>query len=349
MRILALDLGLSNSAFHLLDSTSGVLAEGKVSMRPASLLKLFERSSAELVVMEIGPLAALVHDLALSLGQSVQVADTTEDAWSWRRVKRKTDRDDARKLAQLALHGQIRSVHIPVPVVRSWRSLILHRQRITRDLTQQRNRIRGLLVREALFLPPGQRAWTLAGQSYLWSESRELEECSAAELWRGMLRQLLERLEVLETQLQEADRKLNEIGEHNQDVQRVRTIPGIGPRTAEAIVSALDGAQRFRSRRQVSAYAGLTPKRYQSGQMDRQGRISKRGNRALRALLNQAAWSSVRYNARMRALYLRLGGANRAHRKRAIVAVMKRLLIVAWALLRRQTDYQEQAEVQCAA
>src|SRR5215470_8285406 len=123
MRILALDLGLSNTAYHLLDSTSGAIEEGKVCTRPAALLKLFERCTSELVVLEIGPLAALVHDLAITPNRTVQVADTTEDAWNWRRVKRKTDRDDARKLAQLALHGQIRPVHIPDPVVRSWRSL----------------------------------------------------------------------------------------------------------------------------------------------------------------------------------------------------------------------------------
>src|SRR2546428_1052333 len=182
MLILALDLGLSNSAYHLLDSVTGEFEEGKLATRPARLVKLFEKHSADLVVMEAGPLAAWVYDLAAAAGRRVLVADTTDVVWSWRLVKRKTDRDDARKLARLASHNQLRPVHVPAATVRAWRSLILHRQRIARDLKQQRHRIRGLLVREALFLPAGSEAWSATGVRYLWGESRGLGGCALAGL-----------------------------------------------------------------------------------------------------------------------------------------------------------------------
>ena len=126
------------------------------------------------------------------------------------------------------------------------------------------------------------------------------------------------------------------------DVTRVATLPGVGRPTAQVIVTVLDGARRFASRRQVSAYAGLTPRRFQSGQMDRSGRISKRGNRLLRWALNQAAWAAVRCSLEWRALYLRLGGGTKTRRKQAIVALMRKLLVVAWAVLRDQSRYQAQ-------
>jgi len=87
------------------------------------------------------------------------------------------------------------------------------------------------------------------------------------------------------------------------------------------------------------AAAGLTPRRFQSGAMDRSGRISKRGSRLLRWALNQAAWAAVRSRPEWRALFLRLGGGSKKRRKQAIVAVMRRLLVVAWAVLRDGTVY----------
>jgi transposase len=102
----------------------------------------------------------------------------------------------------------------------------------------------------------------------------------------------------------------------------------------------LDQPQRFRTRRQVAAYAGLVPRRFQSGQMDRSGRITKRGSPLLRQVLNQAAWMAVRCNPELQAFFLRLGGGQKKRRKQAIVAVMRKLLVIAWALLRDRTRYQ---------
>ena len=107
MRILGVDLGQSKSAWELLDTQTGSVVNGWVAMETAKLLKLLERQRPELVVFESGPLAARVHDLVVGAGVAVQVADTTQDAWQWRNVKRKTDADDAHKLVRLAALGQI--------------------------------------------------------------------------------------------------------------------------------------------------------------------------------------------------------------------------------------------------
>ena len=76
---------------------------------------------------------------------------------------------------------------------------------------------------------------------------------------------------------------------------RLKTIPGVGPRTAEALVSAIDDPHRFKNGRQVSAYLGLVPKQYQSGETDRNGRISKRGPSLVRSILVECVWVSLRY------------------------------------------------------
>ena len=130
MLILALDLGLSKSAVCVMDSETNTVKHGTCRTRARELTKLFERETPELIVVEISPLAAMVHDLAVRLGIQILVADTTQDAWRWRNVKRKTDRDDALKLARLAAVGgswrisceTLRSIRAPCAPCESARS-----------------------------------------------------------------------------------------------------------------------------------------------------------------------------------------------------------------------------------
>lgn len=129
---------------------------------------------------------------------------------------------------------------------------------------------------------------------------------------------------------------------------RLQSLPGVGPRVAETLVATLDDPQRFSRARQVGAYAGLTPRQYDSGQTRRSGRISKRGSRPLRHALNQAAWRAVEKDAHFRGIFMRVCRGSKKRRKIAIVAVMRRLLIVAWAMLRDGTRYHCPAALQAA-
>lgn len=340
MRILAIDLGQDKSVFCDFDSRTGEFELGAFTMESKQLRGVLTRRRPERVVVEICPLAASVHDLALELGIEIEVADTTRDAWKWKNVKRKTDRDDAIKLARLSALGQINRVHIPAPAMRQWRRLVEHRQTLVGERTRCKNRIRALLRPEEQRIPAGKKAWSEAARVELWSLARPLDMCPATDLWRGILEVELQRLDTLEELLRTMDAKLDKLAEGDARTVLVKSIPGVGWRTAEAIVTALDDPHRFTSRRQVSAYAGLTPRRYQSGKMDRQGRISKQGRKSLRAALNQAAWSGIRCNGAFREFYLRLGGAQKSRRKQAIVAVMRKLLVLAWALLRDGRRYE---------
>jgi transposase len=350
MLIFAMDLGSSKSAFCLLDTETLVQRAGTCPTQAAKLRKLLDRHRPALVVVEISPLAAMVHDVAQELGLAIQVADTTQDAWRWRNVKRKTDRDDALKLAKLAALGQINPVHIPNPRMRQWRALVRYRQTLVAERTRIKNRVRQLvLVQAGQRLPLGNRGWTERTRVQLRALARPLEECAPDELWRGMLASELDHLLFLAEMLHRIDQRLNRLGRQDARCQLVQTLPGVGPRVAEALVTTLDQADRFTNRRQVSAYAGLTPRRYQSGQMDRSGHISKRGDRLLRSLLNQAAWQAVIRDPYFRALYERIGRGCKARRKIAIVAVMRHLLVIAWAMLRDQQVYQPARLARAAA
>jgi len=350
MSILALDLGQSKSVFCMFREDTGEYQFGTVNTRSDALRKLLTKHRPAQVVLEVCPIAARVYDLAAELGIRTIVADTTQDAWTWRNVKRKTDRDDALKLLRLAMVGQINPVHIPPAIMRQWRGLLNAREAAVRAQTRCKLRIRALLTTADQQLPRGKGGWTRESLDALRQLSRPLAECPPQELWRGALAMELEQLELLNRHVEAHDRKLQEWAQSDRRVQLVSTIPGVGTVTAATIVAVLDDARRFRTRRQVASYAGLTPRRHQSGQIDHQGRISKRGNAMLRRVLNQAAWVAVRYEPLQRDFYLRLsGGGQKGKRKRAVVAVMHKLLVTAWAILRDERPYQRPPQSAAAA
>src|SRR5262249_3779076 len=101
--------------------------------------------------------------------------------------------------------------------------------------------------------------------------------------------------------LDQAEAKLDALAKDDAAVQLLETIPGVGPRTAEAVAAYLPDPKRFDTGKQVSAYAGLVPRQYQSGEVDHRGRITKRGPALLRRLLVECAWVMLRYNAWARA------------------------------------------------
>ena len=142
--------------------------------------------------------------------------------------------------------------------------------------------------------------------------------------------------------IKEADKKLDAIASQDDRVKRLKTIPQVGSRLAELVVTTLDNAKRFKTARQVSAYAGLVPKQYQSGQMNRLGRITGQGPGLLRRVLVQVAWGlQRREDTRGHAVFERLCHGQRTRRKQAAVALARKILIWCWALLRDGSVWDE--------
>jgi len=333
--ILALDLGKFKSVACRYDPATGEHAFETIATTPPAVHDVLIEASPAVLVIEACSVCGWISDLAESLSIKVRVANTMGEAWKWKRVKRKTDRDDALKLAKLAATDQLPVVHIPELSVRQHRSLIKYRHALIDRRTGIKNTIRSLLDAQGLSLPGRSRGWTIASVNELKALSRPLSACDGANLWRGQLASELTMFEQVTALIKEADKKLDAIAATDERVTRLRTIPQVGARLAELVVTTLDDAKRFRTAKQVSAYAGLVPKQYQSGQMNRLGRITGQGPGLLRRVLVQVAWGlQRRTETRGHAVFERLCHGQRTRRKQAVVALARKILIWCWAILR---------------
>jgi transposase len=332
--ILAIDLGRHNSVACAYDRQTRTAAFHSLDTDRRGVDRLFARYPDAVVIIEACGNAGWIRDRAAERGLSVKVANTATEAWRFTHLKRKTDRDDARRLAELEALGQLPTVALPDAATRQRRALIAYRQALIGLRVAAQNRIRGLFAAQGLPSPRGHRAWTAVGLAGLDREARPLEECEPAELWRGMLSMALAEYRHQTTQIGAAEAALDRLATADPATRLLETAPGIGPRTAEAVAAHLHDPTRFASGKQVSAYAGLVPRQYQSGESDRKGRITCRGPGILRKLLVECAWASLRYNAWARATYARLARGSVTRKKAAIVALARRLLVRLWAMLR---------------
>ena len=344
MKILAFDLGKRKSVACLYHSETSQHGYKTLPTIPSEIHDLLVEFEPDRVVIEIGSIAGWICDLVRSIGIEIQVANTTHQAWRWKNTKRKTDKDDALRLAQLSAMNQLPTVYVPAVRVRQWRSLIEYRARLVHRQTACKNQIRAILERQAILWPKGSAGFTEVALDELEDLAEFMEAAHSDELWRGMLMTELTYLRHLRHLIKTVEAKLDKLTISDPRSKRLQTIPGVGPRTAEAILAILDDPRRFKNGKQVGAYIGLVPRQYQSGQTNRQGRISGAGNSTLRALLIEVCWIGLRYNPWMREVYERVRAGSNARKKLAIVAVARRLLIRCWAMLRDETVWQPQRE-----
>jgi transposase len=334
--ILAIDLGKYKSVACAYRSADDARFTTIPTTR-AELTRLIDKHKPGVVLIEACLLAGWVRDLCVEVGVTCVVANTASEAWKFKHLKRKTDRDDALRLAEVYRLGKFPSVAIPDKEVREKRGLIETRQKLVGRRVALQNRIRAILVAQGLPAPRGHRAWTETGEAGLAQQARPIAECGPLDLWRGRLHLALTELAHVKGLLDQAEKKLDELAKSNAGMKLLDTIPGVGPRTAEAVVAFLPQPQRFRTTKQVSAYGGFVPRQYQSTDTDHRGRITKRGPKTLRKLLVECAWVMLRYNAWARAVYQRLTHGGKTRKKQAIVALARKLLVRCWAMLRDGT------------
>lgn len=341
MKLLAIDLGKFKSVACEYRSDEDATYR-TIDTTPQAVHDLLAEVAPDRLVVEVGTVTGWVHDIAAALGIDVQVANPNTEGWRWRRVKRKTDRDDALKLARLSAAGQLPTVWMPTRRVRQWRSLIHYRHELINRRTAIRNRIRSVLDAQGHRMPMGAAAWTEAGLRALQLMSRTALDCDANDLWRGHLGTELSLLHHLQEQIRHVEDRLDALAAADARTARLRTVPGVGPRLSEAVVAWIDDAHRFPNARAVGSYVGLVPRRRQSGTYDRSGRVTKHGPGLLRKLLVEVAWLMRQHNPHAAALYQRLSKGERTRRKQAVVALGRRLLTWCWAMLRDETDWDAQ-------
>jgi transposase len=252
------------------------------------------------------------------------------------RSKRKNDRVDAEKLAKLLYLDEVPSVYVPDGRVRAWREMIEYRNRLVAKRTRTKNTIRALLRGQGIESPGEFGLWTRRG--YAWLAALPFENELHA-MQRGML---LNELQMFNRQVRQLEKELQRYSSDNAAVTLLRTIPGVGPRTAEAMVAYLDDPQRFRSNKSVGSYLGLVPSQDQSGSVNHLGRITREGPATARKLLTEAAWQAVRRSPRVRAYFQRITKGDPDRRKIALVATAHYLARVMLAMLKNGQPWQEE-------
>jgi transposase len=167
-----------------------------------------------------------VHDIAKTIGMSVTVANPAHEAWRWTRVKRKTDKDDALKLAKLTVLGQLPTARMPSPEQRQRRRLVHYRRVLVDRRTAVKNHVRSIFSQQGMQLPPRGKAWTKAGVEQIAAHARPLAQCDdVLDLWRGRLHLELEQLLSLSRQIEQVDARLDALGAKDDRAQLLQSSP----------------------------------------------------------------------------------------------------------------------------
>jgi len=251
------------------------------------------------------------------------------------RSKRKNDRVDSRKLAKLLYLDEVPPVYVPGEDVQSWRELIEHRRRVVDRQTACKNAIRTLLRGHGIIAPKG--LWAKKGLAWL---GRLPMPTPASGLKRDML---LAELADIKRLVRTVTKSLDEMGRRQPAVALLRTIPGVGMRTAETIAAYIDDPKRFRRSSQVAAYFGLIPCQDASAGVNRLGHITRQGPGTARKYLVEAAWQGVYRSPKIRAYFERILRGKKERRKIALVATAHYLLRCMHAMLVRCEPWREAA------
>jgi transposase len=293
------------------------------------------------LVFEISGQAGYIYDSLASHADTVTVANPSKMTWIYRTAK-KNDRLDARKMAVLLSIGEIPSVYMPSKEVRQWRQMILHRRKIVSKVTQAKNRIRALLKSVGFSHPLDAGSWWKKSNCFWMRSLVEDGRISSCDLWRMHLGDLLEQLFTLEKQLKRVTEYLDKYLYGKRGSELLLSIPGVGPRTAEAVLAYTDNLNRFGNYKQYCSYFGVTPKLDESGSMRRLGHISKQGPSVVRWVLCESSWKVIRKSKALRQFYERVKAGQDSRKKTAIVAVCRKLLCIMRAMLRDNEKFNEE-------
>jgi transposase len=335
MRYVGLDLHSKQATWAILEprgDTEPVVRTRTVKGSPKKILAEIAKINGPFAICyEASTSYGAFYDALSQMAERVVVAHPGQLRLVYR-SKTKHDRADAKVLAKLLYAGFIPTVHVPKPDVRGWRRLIGRRRRLVHERIRIKNQLRALL--RGLLIEAPKNLWSKAGTRWLMQVHFDY---SADALHRD---DLVAQLDFLTGAIGRAENELDRMGQRHPHVQLLQTIPGIGPRTAEAVVAWVDDAQRFRHVRAIGNYFGLVPREDSSASTRRLGHITQEGPSVIRWLLNQSTWQVVRLNPSVKARYDRICRDDPHRRKIALVAVMHYLARAMFAMLRTGETWQ---------
>lgn len=325
MRYVGLDVHWRTSTFCVLDDSGRKVMTRTIRGPWSDLLEEISRLERPFeICFEASTGYGTLFDRLEPIARRVVVAHPGQVRLIFR-SRQKNDRVDAEKLAKLLFLDEVPPVHVPGGGVRSWRRMIEHRQGLARERARLKNSMRALLRNHGIEMPRG----LFSKKGIAWLSDVSLP----TELDMLQRDQLLERLRRTKEMLDRAEVLLDRISAEHAGVQLLKTIPGVGDRTAEAVVAWIDDPGRFRRVGGIGRYFGLVPRQDASAGMNRLGHITREGPATVRGLLTEAAWQASRRSPRVHEFFERVRRGDRGRRKIALVATAHYLLRVMLTML----------------
>lgn len=332
MDTIGVDLHKRESQLCIL-APDGTASERRIATTRERFTAVLGNCPAARILLEASTESEWVARHLEALGHEVIVADPNYAPMYATRARRvKTDKRDARTLAEACRLGAYRVAHRVSPARRHVRAELAVREALVRTRTRYVSLAKALVRREGLRVPSSESHLVMQRLTAL-----ELSPLLAAEL-----APLVQVLSPINEQIAEADRRIAALLEDDPAVALLATTPSIGPITASAVVATADDITRFKTAHQFEAFLGLVPGERSSGEKRRIGRITKAGNSRVRYLLVEAAWRILRSKgedtAALRAWAL--GIAQRRGKRIAVVALARRLAGILYAMWRDGEAYQ---------
>jgi transposase len=317
-----LDVSVKETSVCIVDDTGGIVREVRVASEPDYLLTVLTNPiySFKRIGLEAGPLSQWLFSALAEAGLPVICVETRHMRAVLQAQINKTDRNDARGMAQMMRAGLYRPVHVKTLRSQKLRMLLTHRKLLQSKAIAIENDLRGTLRNFGLKVG-------VVGKVKFESRIKELVE-NLPDLV-VLVEPLLVVRRVLREQLAVLHRRLLAIVRDDEVCRRLMTVPGVGPVVALTFRATVDVPARFRNSKAVGAVFGLTPSQYQSGEINRTGAISRCGDEMMRVMLYEAAQILLVRSTKwswLKAWAMKI--ARRRGLKKAIVALARRLAVI---------------------
>ncbi len=338
-----IDVSLEESSICVVDAGGKIVREVKVASEPESLAEFLANVGFEVgrIGLEAGPLSQWLHDGLTQAGYEVVLLETRHVKAALSAMVVKTDRKDARGIAQLLRMGWFQPVHVKSVASRDIRALLTARKLLQSKLIDVELSIRGTLRGFGL------KMGKVSNGRF---EARVVELVAGHAMLEQIMAAMLRARDALRTEYAKLHRQVLSIVRACPISRRLMTAPGVGPVVAITFTSAVDDPHRFARSRSVGAHFGLTPWKYQSGETDVTGAISRVGDAAVRAALYQAAHiilsKEMPYSS-LKAWAMQV--AKRRGLKRAKVACARKLATILHRMWIEETDFRWGKETSAAA
>ncbi|MEL7444689.1 MAG: IS110 family transposase [Pseudomonadota bacterium] len=335
-RYVGLDVSQDQTAICVLNEDGSIIFEGSCLTEPDQILNTIASfAPIEKIVHESGPLSIWLTRELKERGEPIVCIDARAAHKALSARMNKSDRSDAEALAQLARTGWYREVHVKSEASDRLRLLLSARDRLIRIRMDIEAQARGILKTFGIRLGP-----VRAGRSRRNFRDQLSEIVAGDPILEAVFASLIAVHETVCHQATELDAELQEIAKESPLARRLTTVPGVGPIVALSFIATIDDADRFRRAVDVGAYLGLTPRRYQSGETGWTGRISKRGDSAMRKLLYEAANILIQRVPRFSPLKARaVKLAEKKGLKKATVAAARKIAVILRRIWRDGTTF----------